>query len=65
MAFQYDFKQLARRVELLCARSEALGREVRRLQKENRHLRLARHTAKEKIRDIIKRLPQYDADNLN
>ncbi|MBE8157993.1 MAG: hypothetical protein HAW59_01150 [Betaproteobacteria bacterium] len=51
---------LARRVEILCARCEALGREIRTLRGENRRLRQKCETAKEKIRGIIARIPEIN-----
>ena len=49
---------LERQVDLLCARCEALAREVRRLQTDNRKLRENAGRAKQKIRDIIARMPE-------
>lgn len=52
---------LARQVELLCARCDALGREIRRLRAENRRLRDNSSRAKQKIRDIMTQLPEVGA----
>ena len=55
-----DSEVLARRVEILCARCEALGREIRDLRGENRRLRQKRDAAKEKIRGIIAKIPEMN-----
>lgn len=49
---------LEQRVDLLCARCDALARELRRARKENRRLADSNALAKQKIRDIIARLPE-------
>lgn len=52
---------LERRVEILCARCDALAREIRKLRDENRKLRDNAGRAKQKIRDIIARIPETSA----
>ncbi len=51
-------KILKQRVEMLCARCDALAREIRKLHTENRKLRGNAERARQKIRDIIARLPE-------
>ena len=53
--------ELEQQVGLLCARSDALAREIRRLREENRRLRDNSTLAKQKIRDIMAQLPEIDA----
>ena len=52
--------KMERQVELLCARCEALAREIRRLREDNRALRDNSGRAKQKIRAILSRLPAVD-----
>lgn len=53
-----DMSALETKVDMLCARCDALAREVRRLRDENRRMRETRERTKQKIRDIIARLPE-------
>ncbi|MGU9952220.1 MAG: hypothetical protein ACNYPH_08015 [Gammaproteobacteria bacterium WSBS_2016_MAG_OTU1] len=52
--------ELEKQVDLLCARGDALAREIRRLQEENRKLRDNNVIAKQKIRDIMAQIPEVD-----
>lgn len=59
---------LTRQVDRLCARCDALAREVRRLREENRQLRDKSALAKQKIGDIIKQIPEIgviDGERIN
>ena len=61
-----DMNKLETKVDMLCARCDSLAREVRRLRDENRRLRDNRERAKQKIRNVIARLPESsdtDTDN--
>ena len=57
METEDDIKVLEERVVSLCARCDALAREVRRLGAENRKMREKSERAKEKVREIIARIP--------
>ncbi|MDM5147067.1 hypothetical protein NQX30_01535 [Candidatus Persebacteraceae bacterium Df01] len=54
----HDIKALGSRIEHLCARCDALAREVRLLRDENRKLRDNNARARKKINDIMLRLPE-------
>ncbi len=52
------FRDLARKVELLCARCDSLARENARQKKENQRLQERAERAKKKLSDILSRLPE-------
>ena len=58
-------ESLERQVELLCARCDALGREIGRLRTENRRLRDNSSRAKQKIHDIMTQLPEAGSGRAN
>ncbi|MGI9305902.1 MAG: hypothetical protein ACR2P5_01200 [Gammaproteobacteria bacterium] len=53
-----DMQTLGRRVEMLCARCEALSRELRNARGENRRLLQKSETAKQKLRNIVAQIPE-------
>lgn len=53
---------LSQKIELLCARCDALAREIRRLRAENKNLRDKNDAASKQVRTIIESLPNNPAE---
>jgi len=56
---------LPKKIEMLCARCDALAREVRRLRDENQALRDRNDKAREKVQTILESLPETTAGGIN
>ena len=56
---------LSQKIELLCARGDALAREIRRLRAENQTLRGKNDKARAQVRAIMETLPDTPAGGMN
>lgn len=65
MAKENAAETLAQRVEILCARCDALGRQIRALKGENRRMQQKLDNAKTKIRAVIAQIPEVPAEETN